>query len=117
MPRGGARKNTGPSSSWNAGKTRTIRVPIALADQILAFARTLDVSATKPVIPNSSEPDTDSEDEEEDLDDDDGSDPTDAEVIKAQAEKNYKLITEVRMLERELKEARAQLASIADIKH
>jgi hypothetical protein len=28
--------------TWNSGQTRTIRVPIALADQILAYARQLD---------------------------------------------------------------------------
>ncbi|MEH2000584.1 MAG: hypothetical protein V7L00_17865 [Nostoc sp.] len=31
---------------WNHGKTQTIRVPIALADQILDYARTLDSTFT-----------------------------------------------------------------------
>jgi hypothetical protein len=29
-------------SSWNSGVTKTIRVPIVLADQILEYARALD---------------------------------------------------------------------------
>ena len=29
-------------SKWNNGKTRTIRVPVALADQVLDYARQLD---------------------------------------------------------------------------
>lgn len=42
MPRGGARPGAGVKSTWKSGKTRTIRVPIALVDAILAFARELD---------------------------------------------------------------------------
>jgi len=57
MPRGGARSNSGPSPSWKTGKTRTIRVPIALADQLLEVARQLD---NAPAL-NSFEPDTGSD--------------------------------------------------------
>ena len=42
MSRGGARQNSGPDPKWRHGKTQTIRVPIALADQILAMAKKLD---------------------------------------------------------------------------
>ncbi len=42
MPRGGARPNSGPDSSWKHGKTSTIRVPLAIAPQILQYARALD---------------------------------------------------------------------------
>jgi len=35
-------KKTQFSSSWRSGATRTIRVPIALADRVLALARQLD---------------------------------------------------------------------------
>ncbi|NET10556.1 MAG: hypothetical protein F6K09_10300 [Merismopedia sp. SIO2A8] len=42
MPRGGKRPGAGGKPTWKHGKTRTIRVPIALADEILAFARNLD---------------------------------------------------------------------------
>lgn len=42
MGRGGYRENAGSKPSWNYGKTKVIRVPIALADQILAIARMLD---------------------------------------------------------------------------
>lgn len=42
MPRGGARPGAGGKPSWRNGKTKTIRVPVALADAILAFAKDLD---------------------------------------------------------------------------
>ena len=42
MPRGGARPNSGPPPSWKHGRTTTIRVPRALASQILRLARQLD---------------------------------------------------------------------------
>ncbi len=42
MPRGGARPNSGPSPIWKHGKTKTIRVPIALADRLLEVARIMD---------------------------------------------------------------------------
>ena len=42
MPRGGARPNSGPPPSWKNGRTRTIRVPRALASQIKHLARQLD---------------------------------------------------------------------------
>ena len=41
MPRGGRRSTTW-KPTWKHGKTRTIRVPIVLADSILNLARTLD---------------------------------------------------------------------------
>jgi len=42
MPRGGVRLGAGDKPTWRHGKTKTIRVPIALADEILKFARNLD---------------------------------------------------------------------------
>lgn len=42
MPRGGARPNSGPQPHWKHGKTKTIRVPIVLADRLLELARELD---------------------------------------------------------------------------
>ena len=42
MPRGGARPNSGPPPSWKHGRTTTIRVPRALAVQIVQLARQLD---------------------------------------------------------------------------
>jgi hypothetical protein len=42
MPRGGKREGSGPKSNWKHGKTKTIRVPISLADDILNIARRLD---------------------------------------------------------------------------
>lgn len=42
MPRGGKRVGAGGRSRWIHGKTKVIRVPEALADQILAIARMLD---------------------------------------------------------------------------
>lgn len=42
MPRGGFRKGSGSQPTWRHGKTKTIRVPEALAAQVLDIARTLD---------------------------------------------------------------------------
>lgn len=42
MPRGGRREKAGGISTWNSGKTKTIRVPIALADQLMEMARSID---------------------------------------------------------------------------
>jgi hypothetical protein len=42
MGRGGARPNAGVKPTWKNGKTKTIRVPIVLADEILKIARDLD---------------------------------------------------------------------------
>ena len=39
---GGYRENT-PEPNWNYGKTKTVRVPIALAEKVLAIARMLDM--------------------------------------------------------------------------
>ena len=42
MPRGGQREGSGSKSGWKHGKTKVIRVPEALADQIVEYARKLD---------------------------------------------------------------------------
>lgn len=45
MGRGGVRSNSGAKGKWKHGKTKSIRVPEELADQILEFAHKLDESA------------------------------------------------------------------------
>jgi hypothetical protein len=40
--RGGKREGSGGKPSWNYGKTKPVRVPIALADKIVEIARILD---------------------------------------------------------------------------
>jgi hypothetical protein len=45
MARGGVRSNSGAKGKWKHGKTKSIRVPAALAEQILEYARNLDESA------------------------------------------------------------------------
>lgn len=42
MARGGARLNAGAKAKWKHGKTKTIRVPEVLADQILEYSKKLD---------------------------------------------------------------------------
>jgi hypothetical protein len=43
MNKGGKTSTTWASgSSWRAGETKVIRVPVALADEIMAYARALD---------------------------------------------------------------------------
>jgi hypothetical protein len=44
MPRGGKRPGAGGQFKWKHGKTKTIRVPEVLAEQILEFAQKLDES-------------------------------------------------------------------------
>jgi hypothetical protein len=44
MPRGGVRSNSGAKGKWKHGKTKSIRVPEALTEQILEYARNLDES-------------------------------------------------------------------------
>lgn len=45
MPRGGRREGAGGRFKWKHGKTKTIRVPIELADKILEYAHKLDSNA------------------------------------------------------------------------
>jgi hypothetical protein len=45
MGRGGVRSNSGAKSKWKHGKTKLIRVPEELADQILEYAHKLDEGA------------------------------------------------------------------------
>jgi hypothetical protein len=42
MPRGGKREGAGGKPTWKNGRTKTIRVPVALAEEILKIARELD---------------------------------------------------------------------------
>jgi hypothetical protein len=45
---GGTRKGAGRKASWQHGDTQTIRVPVALADQVLTYARQLDAGTLNP---------------------------------------------------------------------
>ncbi|MBC6436210.1 hypothetical protein FM036_45605 [Nostoc sp. HG1] len=44
-----------PGSTWNNGETTTIRVPIALKNQILDYARAVDSKLINDVVPLSTE--------------------------------------------------------------
>jgi hypothetical protein len=46
-PRGNPETLTSFKTQWNNHPTRTIRVPVALADEALAFARRLDEGETQ----------------------------------------------------------------------
>ena len=46
MPRGGKREGAGAKFKWKHGKTKTIRVPVELADQLLELAKKLDEGET-----------------------------------------------------------------------
>ena len=46
MPRGGKREGAGAKFKWKHGKTKTIRVPVDLADQVLELAKKLDEGET-----------------------------------------------------------------------
>ncbi len=56
MTRGGVRLNSGAKGKWKHGKTKSIRVPEALAERILEYARNLDENA---IIENETESKTD----------------------------------------------------------
>ena len=45
MARGGVRSNAGAKGKWKHGKTKSIRVPEALAEQVLEYAHNLDENA------------------------------------------------------------------------
>ena len=45
MARGGVRSNSGAKGKWKHGKTKLIRVPEELADEILEYAHKLDENA------------------------------------------------------------------------
>ena len=51
MPRGGKREGAGAKFKWKHGKTKTIRVPVELADRLLELAKKLDEGET--VVPQS----------------------------------------------------------------
>jgi transcription elongation factor len=46
MARGGYREGAGCKSKWRNGKTRTIRVPIALSERLLEIAEAMDKGLT-----------------------------------------------------------------------
>lgn len=46
MPRGGKREGAGGKPTWKNGKTKTIRVPVVLAEEVLRIARELDEKGT-----------------------------------------------------------------------
>lgn len=43
---GGARPGAGQKPHWNAGATKPVRIPAALAQEVLWFARCLDAAPT-----------------------------------------------------------------------
>lgn len=47
MSSGGQRKGSGSKPGWKHGKTKVIRVPEVLADQIIEYARKLDEGKIK----------------------------------------------------------------------
>lgn len=42
MTRGGRREGAGRKSAWKSGATKTVKLPVALVDAILAYAHKLD---------------------------------------------------------------------------
>lgn len=46
MTRGGKRLGSGAKSTWKSGATRTIRVPIAIAEEVLMLARDIDCNGS-----------------------------------------------------------------------
>ena len=44
MPRGGKRIGAGSKPKWNSGKTKVVRVPESIADQVIEYAHGLDTN-------------------------------------------------------------------------
>lgn len=42
MARGGARENAGRKGTWTSGQTKAVKLPEALLDEVLRYARHLD---------------------------------------------------------------------------
>ena len=53
MARGGRREGAGGRPSWKNGRTKPVRVPIALADKILEIARVLDEEGAEEAVTGS----------------------------------------------------------------
>lgn len=53
MARGGKREGAGGRPSWKNGRTKPVRVPIALADKILEIARVLDEEGAEEAVTGS----------------------------------------------------------------
>jgi hypothetical protein len=51
MVRGGKREGSGNKPGWKNGKTKVIRVPEVLADQILQYAKELDEGKIRNIQP------------------------------------------------------------------
>lgn len=50
-PKGNAASLTPFAGKWQSGQTQVIRVPVALADQIMTYARSLDSGHSNPAQP------------------------------------------------------------------
>ena len=49
MPKGGYREGAGRKFKWKSGKTKAIRVPEALAEEILDYAKKLDEGKSRNI--------------------------------------------------------------------
>jgi hypothetical protein len=56
MPRGGYRDGAGGVSTWKQGKTKTIRVPVSLADRLIEIARAMDTGGDVTINSSTIEP-------------------------------------------------------------
>lgn len=52
MARGGRREGSGAKSLWEHGKTKPIRVPIAIAERVLEVAKGIDKGEDPAVVPS-----------------------------------------------------------------
>lgn len=53
MTRGGKREGSGGKPTWRYGKTKPVRVPVALAEKILEIARVLDEEGAESSVTSS----------------------------------------------------------------
>jgi hypothetical protein len=103
-PKGNEDSLTKFKPKWNKGTTQPIRVPAAIAIEVLNYARKLDEAPAQV-----------NEDDEDDECLDDDSEPDLNEVVRDQAAKNLKLVIENRVLKREAQEAKETVARVIEI--
>jgi 23S rRNA G2069 N7-methylase RlmK/C1962 C5-methylase RlmI len=107
-PKGNEASLTKFKAKWNKGTTQPIRVPTAIVNEVLEYARRIDEA---PAQVNEA---IDNEDEQDDYLDDE-TEPDLNQVIRDQAKKNFELLTENQVLRRKAQESKETLARVIEV--
>lgn len=107
-PKGNEASLTKFKPKWNKGTTQPIRVPVAIVNEVLEYARKIDEADAQV-----NEDDEDEDEQDDYLDDD--SEPDLDEVIRNQARNLEKLVTDNRMYKREAQQAKETLVQVIEV--